>query len=633
MGIYNKTTNFYSDGIDRFIVLTVATERNENLLRFEESCKLNSIPYVILGLGDKWESGKAQDGVLLEPGGAQKIIYLRDEIKTWGDLENTIILFTDSYDVIFNDGPKEIVRKFREFKTPVLFSAEKTCWPNQDLADEYPEVDVEYKFLNSGGIIGYGDHILKMVDIEIEKSDDDQEFYTNYFLNLNNQIPTPIKTDDEEFQSEMLEMVRQNYGDDLILCNINPVVGEFGLLFGSHFKKIECVDTDYNIRLNNLSEIYDYTANNLESLEEKPDILFIYDINISDVELYEEYAKTYDEVIMIVDFSDNMFTTKNIGKLLPSYRVRNWSMRNENGWLSIKKDTETINKVIKLDYQQKLFQTLNLAIEEVEVEGGRIHNRVTNTTPSVLHGNGPQQTKERLNEIYEELNFDSSIHNGGNKILMNIFLDFEVSDIDQVFDQIRYLNYPKYNINLELYYGDESMTYKIDRFIEKFKSEYNLISKTFSTESKSKRRNTSIVESLKHDIDYVINMDCNYIFRNRESLKLLMKEGKNIISPMIVGEGTEWVNFWFRTDKDGYLLDSDEQEQIKKYEIHGNFSVGYITGIIMFNSNIIPNIIDLYDKNMELYDEGDFDINFSRNILRRGYQLWITNNNYFGGII
>ena len=73
-----------------------------------------------------------------------------DEINKWDDLENTIILFSDSYDVIFNDTPNNIIRKFREFNRPLVFSAEKTCWPNQELSDRYPIVDGEYKFLNSG---------------------------------------------------------------------------------------------------------------------------------------------------------------------------------------------------------------------------------------------------------------------------------------------------------------------------------------------------------------------------------------------------------------------------------------------------------------------------------------------------
>ena len=63
--------NFYSDGIDKFVVITVATEDNENLDRFRKSCSYYNIPYIILGLGDEWKSGEAENGVLLEPGGAQ----------------------------------------------------------------------------------------------------------------------------------------------------------------------------------------------------------------------------------------------------------------------------------------------------------------------------------------------------------------------------------------------------------------------------------------------------------------------------------------------------------------------------------------------------------------------------------
>ena len=317
--------------------------------------------------------------------------------------------------MIFNDSPKEIVRKFREFESPIVFSAEKTCWPNKDLADQYPKVDGEYKYLNSGGIVGYGNHILKMVDIEIEKSDDDQEYYTKYFLKS-------ILSDSEE---------------------------------------------------------------------------------------------------------------------------------------------------IILDYNQNLFQTLNMSVDEVKVDASKIHNTVTNTTPSILHGNGPNYIKDKLDEIYNELNSSSLIFDGANKILINVFLDIKVNDIDQVFDQIRYLNYPKFNIDLRIYYSDDSYTYKIDRFVNTFDSEYHTITKILNSITMSEVRNLSLAQSLNYDVDYVINMDCNYIFRNRESIKLLMSEDKNIISPMIVGEGTEWVNFWFRTDSDGYMISGEEQDKIKKYQKHG----------------------------------------------------------------
>ncbi|MFN9904043.1 MAG: hypothetical protein ACK55Z_35755, partial [bacterium] len=36
--------NFYDDGIDKFVVITVATEENENLNRFRESCHYYNVP-------------------------------------------------------------------------------------------------------------------------------------------------------------------------------------------------------------------------------------------------------------------------------------------------------------------------------------------------------------------------------------------------------------------------------------------------------------------------------------------------------------------------------------------------------------------------------------------------------------
>ena len=184
-----KNIEFYNDGVDRFIVITVATEDNDELQRFRDSAKRYGVPYIVLGLGDDWKSGRAVNGVLLEPGGAQKIIYLRDEIKNWENLQDTIIMFTDSYDVLFNATPMEIIRKFRDMGSPIVFSAEKTCWPDTEIAERYPMVDSEYYFLNSGGFIGYGDHIIKMVNHDIDIAEDDQRYYTKYYLESGYEIP------------------------------------------------------------------------------------------------------------------------------------------------------------------------------------------------------------------------------------------------------------------------------------------------------------------------------------------------------------------------------------------------------------------------------------------------------------
>ena len=40
--------------------------------------------------------------------------------------------------------------------TSSFFLRKKTCWPNEGLQSQYPDSPNEYRFLNSGGFIGYG---------------------------------------------------------------------------------------------------------------------------------------------------------------------------------------------------------------------------------------------------------------------------------------------------------------------------------------------------------------------------------------------------------------------------------------------------------------------------------------------
>jgi hypothetical protein len=66
MEVMTEPLNYYMDGVDRFVVVTVATEDNDELNRFKDSCKRYNIPFQILGLGDDWKSGRAENGVLLD---------------------------------------------------------------------------------------------------------------------------------------------------------------------------------------------------------------------------------------------------------------------------------------------------------------------------------------------------------------------------------------------------------------------------------------------------------------------------------------------------------------------------------------------------------------------------------------
>lgn len=47
-----------------------------------------------------------------------------------------------------------ILKKFLEFNASIVISTERSCWPDNNLVDRYPIVDLDgYRFLNSGGLL------------------------------------------------------------------------------------------------------------------------------------------------------------------------------------------------------------------------------------------------------------------------------------------------------------------------------------------------------------------------------------------------------------------------------------------------------------------------------------------------
>ena len=120
----------------------------------------------VLGIGEDWKGGDMN-----LPGGAYKINLLKEELSNHKDNKNLIVMFTDSYDVILTAGKDEILQKFKSFEANVVFGAEDFCWPDQSLKEKYPKVDRGYRFLNSGGFIGYATDLYGIVsETEVQYS-------------------------------------------------------------------------------------------------------------------------------------------------------------------------------------------------------------------------------------------------------------------------------------------------------------------------------------------------------------------------------------------------------------------------------------------------------------------------------
>ncbi|RVE46862.1 hypothetical protein evm_008507 [Chilo suppressalis] len=188
---------------DEVKVFTVATDDTHGLDRFLRSARVYGIDVEVLAKGKEWTGGDMKYA-----GGGQKINILKDELSKLmksDDNKDRIILFTDSYDIMFLSTLEDILKKFKSFKdTRVLFSAEQFCWPDSKLAGHYPKTEVANPYLNSGAFIGYLPELLEILNHKpIKDQDDDQLYYTKIYLDkeLRHNLKISLDHDSKIFQN------------------------------------------------------------------------------------------------------------------------------------------------------------------------------------------------------------------------------------------------------------------------------------------------------------------------------------------------------------------------------------------------------------------------------------------------
>ena len=184
-------------------VLTVGTDESR-MWPLQQSAERFGVQYTNLGLGIEWRGG-----TMLNEGGGQKINLIRKGIKDLPD--NDIVLFVDGYDVFFLNGLDDIVERFLGFNKKIVFSAEKTCWPDIEAEELFPipPVETPYRFLNSGTFIGTVAGIKAFLSEDVPDDEDDQRWMhgrfchqyhlriTDYELDYEGYI---FQTDDENVQ-------------------------------------------------------------------------------------------------------------------------------------------------------------------------------------------------------------------------------------------------------------------------------------------------------------------------------------------------------------------------------------------------------------------------------------------------
>jgi hypothetical protein len=167
----------------RFHAVTYASHggRDDRFCRAIESSLRHNVNLIILGWGVPWQ------------GLSQKLDAAHNFASSLP--ASDIMLFTDAFDVMFTDGPENLLKNYVTLNADIVFAGECGCWPHImenkgiECFSKYPSSPTPYRYLNSGTWIGRAQQSTKMlaaVIIEAGKlftNANDQKLVADMFMN------------------------------------------------------------------------------------------------------------------------------------------------------------------------------------------------------------------------------------------------------------------------------------------------------------------------------------------------------------------------------------------------------------------------------------------------------------------
>jgi hypothetical protein len=177
--------------IGKMYYITIATKPHKVLDKIKSIVLKHGETIIVLGTQENrvigWEA-KVNFGV--------KLREVAEFLKRPKLQDNDIILFTDAYDVAYCGTQKEILKRYKTFEKPIVFGCEKGCHPDANRSIEYPSLEYEFPYLNSGLFVGRVKELREcMANYEYDDTHDDQRFWTTQFLNH----PDKIELDYENY--------------------------------------------------------------------------------------------------------------------------------------------------------------------------------------------------------------------------------------------------------------------------------------------------------------------------------------------------------------------------------------------------------------------------------------------------
>ena len=136
--------------VGRLHVCTVASKLHPNLKKLIVSCERSGIELEILGMNRPYRCN------------TDKLRIMKKYCHQLPD--HDLVLFIDAFDVLILADEKEIVSRFLALEVPMLMSVELNCWPLDTTAKFHPATRSPFKYINTGGYIGWVKNVRRWLD-------------------------------------------------------------------------------------------------------------------------------------------------------------------------------------------------------------------------------------------------------------------------------------------------------------------------------------------------------------------------------------------------------------------------------------------------------------------------------------
>ncbi|KAJ7393603.1 Procollagen-lysine,2-oxoglutarate 5-dioxygenase 1 [Desmophyllum pertusum] len=306
---------------------------------------------------------------------------------------------------------------------------------------------------------------------------------------------------------------------------------------------------------------------------------------------------------------------------------------------------------LKLDNKAEIFMNLNGAQDEVEIKfsGDKawLVNKEYNTQPLVAHGNGPSKLFLNYLDNYlpDKWNFKDgctacsedtlSLENLKKeeypKILMGLFIEKPTPFIPEFLTRMMQLDYPKKRIDILVHNTIPYHKPQIgDWLTDEIKDQFNSVTvlQPEDNVNEYQARNHAVEMCKEKSCDYLFSVDGSVVLTNKDTLKILIKQNRPVLTPVISKHGKLWSNFWGALGDDGYYLRSRDYLAIVQKQRKGVWNSPFITNIYLIQKEVLKQMQGSFGPSTL-----DPDMAMCKYFRDHGIFMYATNLHEFGRLL